>query len=57
MPPVFALAFIFKFFGRQSILLQLALSLNIKQPGPEVLNQIISKRGHLPQALVLRTEP
>jgi hypothetical protein len=27
---------------------QLVLRLNINQPGPEALNQIISKRGHLP---------
>src|SRR5271166_47448 len=28
---------------------QLVLGLNISQPGPEALNQIISKRGHLPR--------
>ena len=28
---------------------QLVLRLNINQPGPEALYQIISKRGHLPR--------
>ena len=39
---------ILKFFASAIDLLSIGLRLNINQPGPEVLYQIISKRGYLP---------
>ena len=39
----------------QSTLLSIGLRLNINQPGPEALNQIISKRGHQPRSDPLDT--
>ena len=47
--PVFALAFgVQTLRERNRAFAQLVLRLNINQPGPQALYQIISKRGHLP---------